>query len=98
MKYGVIIKESAKEGVIEAVAYYEKQQEQLGLRFLDRWEACIEALQQEPFIYQKKYKNFRQVLIKPFPYHLIYEVDSEEIVIYKVVYGGRHPRKRYTKK
>jgi len=35
---------------------------------------------------------------KTFSYQIIYEIDNEVIVIYKVVYGGRHPRKRYTKK
>ena len=98
MKYTLEIKESAKEGVIEAVLYYENQQEHLGVRFLDRWDACLESLWQEPFIYQKKYKNFRQSLIKPFPYHIIYEIEDEIIVVYKVVYGGRNPRKRYTKR
>ena len=44
MKYTLEIKESAKEGVIEAVLYYENQQEHLGVRFLDRWDACLESL------------------------------------------------------
>jgi plasmid stabilization system protein ParE len=98
MIYNLEIKESAQNDVIAAVEYYENQQEYLGVRFLDCWEAYLAELQQEPLIYQKKYKKFRQVLIKPFPYHIIYEVEEKTIVVYKVVYGGRHPHKRYTKK
>ena len=98
MKYNLDIKDSAKAGVLEAVEYYEGKQEDLGIRFLEQWESCVEALQRDPLLYQKKYKNFRQVLIKPFPYHIIYEVDEITVVVYKVVYGGRHPQKRFTKK
>lgn len=42
MKYGLDIKTSAKEGVLEAFSYYESKQEGLGVRFLDYWETHID--------------------------------------------------------
>lgn len=98
MNYKLDVKETADKDVVKAVRHYESKQEGLGVRFLNSWEQTLELLKHDPNIYQKKYKNFRQILIKPFPYHIIYEVEQSTIVVYKVPYGGRHPRKRYTKK
>lgn len=97
MSFHLEIKESAKEDIIEAFLFYENIQTDLGKKLLDYLEKCLESLQNEPYIYQKKYKDFRQVLVKPFPYHVIYEVENSIIIVYKFVYGGRHSRKRYLK-
>ena len=98
MKYTVDVKELARDNVTEAFLYYESKQQGLGERFLLCWEKHLASLQQEPNLYQKKYKDFRQVIIKPYPYHIIYEIEELVIVVYKVIYAGRHSRKRYTKK
>lgn len=71
MKYKVIVKESADENITETFLYYESRQAGLGERFLKCWENHLEVLQLDPNLYQKKYKDFRQLLIKPFPYHII---------------------------
>lgn len=98
MIYKIEITESANNDVVSAFIYYEHKHNGLGERFLSSWENQLISLQKEPLIYQKKYKNFRQVLLKPFPYHIIYEAENKTIVVYKVSYSGRHPRKRYTNK
>lgn len=98
MSYELDVKETADRDVTAAVKYYESKQQGLGERFLHRWEQTLEQLKQDPNLYQKKHKNFWQILIKPFPYHIIYDIEQKIISIYKVPYAGRHPRKRYTKK
>jgi plasmid stabilization system protein ParE len=98
MSYEIDVKETADNDVVNAVKYYESKQEGLGERFLNCWEKTLELLKQTPQSYQKKYKSFRQISVEPFPYHIVYEIEETTIVIYKVPYGGRHPRKRYKKK
>ena len=98
MNYEVNVQETANNDVIKAVKYYEREQEGLGERFLNRWQHTLELLKKAPNSYQKKYKNFRQIIIKPFPYQIIYDLEHTTIIVYKVPYAGRHPRKRYTKK
>lgn len=98
MKYHLDIKVSAEIGVLEAFDYYESKQKGLGARFLDYWEAHLESIEQNPLLFQKKYKDFRQALIKPYPYHIVYEVEGNTIFIFKVIYAGRDARKRYNKK
>ena len=97
MTYSIFVENTANNDVIDAVKYYESKQKGLGERFLKHWEETIDILKQNPNLYQKKYKNFRQILIKPFPYHIVYEIEQNTIVIYKVPYGGRHPRNRFKK-
>lgn len=98
MKFSLDIKISAKEAVLEAFDYYEGKQEGLGVRFLDYWETHIDIIKQDPLLFQKKYKDFRQVLINPYPYHIIYEVEGNLITVYKVIFAGRSSRNRYNKK
>ena len=81
MKYILDVKTSAENGVLEAFDYYEDKQEGLGARFLDYWETHIDIIKQDPLLFQKKYKDFRQALIKPYPYHIIYEVEGNIITI-----------------
>jgi plasmid stabilization system protein ParE len=98
MKYTLDIKETAKVGLFEAFDYYENKQEGLGDKFLDDWETHLNIIKQNPLLFQKKYKDFRQLLIKPYPYHIIYEVEENLITVYKVIYAGRNPTRRYIKK
>lgn len=98
MKFTIDVKETAKNNVVDAFLFYESRQAGLGERFLSSWEERLELIKDEPHLYQKKYKDFRQVLIKPFPYLIIYEVEEAVVVVYKVIYAGRNPRKIYTKK
>ncbi|MCC6372866.1 MAG: type II toxin-antitoxin system RelE/ParE family toxin [Bacteroidia bacterium] len=97
MMYALIIKDSAANDVIEAFLYYENILDGLGERFLQNWEEQLDSLKSQAELYQKKYKDFRQVSLQKFPYHVIYEIEGDTVVVYKVVYGGRHPRKRYSK-
>jgi len=98
MIFSIEVKESANADIINAFLFYENKLPGLGTRFMDAWEDQLQELSHKPEIYQKKYKSFRQVLIKPFPYHIIYEIEAKKIVVYKVSYAGRHPRKRFIKK
>ncbi len=98
MSYVLDIKISAESGVVNAFEYYESVENGLGIRFLDSWEKHLGIIKQNPLLFQLKYKNFRQTLIKPYPYHIIYEVEQNKITIYKVIYGGRSNQKRYNKK
>jgi hypothetical protein len=98
MKYILDIKISAKADVLDAFDYYEAIQDGLGKRFLFCWEAQINIVQLNPLLFQKTYKDFRQALIKPYPYHIIYKVEDKIITVYKVIYAGRSPRKSYSTK
>ena len=95
MKYSIEIKESARKGVVEAFLYYENQQLALGKRFLDKLELLLIEISKHPKLYAEKYKQFRQALIKPFPYLVTIEIIDTTIVVHKVIYAKRNPVKLY---
>ncbi len=95
MKYQVEIKESARKGAVDAFLYYEDQQIALGDRFLDKMELLLNDIVKHPKLYSEKHKQFRQALIKPFPYLIIFEIIQTTIVVYKVIYAKRNPNKLY---
>lgn len=95
MKYSLEIKESARKGVVEAFLYYENQQTNLGDRFLDKMELLLNNIAKQPKLYSEKYKQFRQALVKPFPYLIIFEIIEGIVVVHKVIYAKRNPSKLY---
>lgn len=95
MKFSIEIKESAKKGAIDAFLYYESQQKHLGERFLDKMELVLNDISKHPKLYPEKYKSFRQALIKPFPYLIIFEMTDQSIIVYKVVFAKKNPGKLY---
>lgn len=95
MKYSLEIKESARKGAVEAFLYYEDQKITLGDRFLDKMELLLNDISKHPKLYPEKYKQFRQALIKPFPYLIIFELVDARIVVYKVIYAKKQPHKFY---
>jgi hypothetical protein len=70
----------------------------LGKRFLDQWANELEFVAKNPFAYQIKYKEFREAKISGFPYLIIFEIESKEVIVYSVVHVYRNLRKRYKKK
>lgn len=95
MKYSLAMKESARKDAVSAFLYYENQQTNLGDRFLDKMELLLNNISKQPKLYSEKYKQFRQTLIKPFPYLIIFEIIEETIVVHKVIYVKRNPNKLY---
>ena len=103
MKYSIEIKESARKGAVEAFLYYEDKQPNLGDRFLDKMALLLllllllllNEISKHPKHYPEKYKQFRQALIKPFPYIIIFEMVDYTIVVYKVINAKRNPKKFY---
>lgn len=81
----------------EAFAWYEEQREDLGIEFLNEWENTAAHITEFPESCQKKYKEFRQALIKRFPYLVTYEIEGTVVVVYSVKNAKQHPKKHYKK-
>jgi toxin ParE1/3/4 len=98
MKKEIIVRDLAANNLLEAIAWYEDQQNGLGLEFLEEWESVLEFLSLYPDSCRKEYKNFRLAGLKRFPYIIIFENEPDLIVVYNVIYAGRQVKKRYKTK
>jgi len=72
-----------------------KQQAELGNKFLSAIEKELDSLSTNPF-HQIRYKDYRMLRIRKFPYLLVYYIseDNHTVYISAVFHGLQHPRKR----
>lgn len=98
MKYKLHPLKGVDDDIADAAEWYESKQPGLGDQFLNDWESTVTYILSNPLAYSKKTKNFRQASLKTFPYSIVYEIIDHLIVIYAVINGKRHPKKRYLRK
>ncbi len=58
-------------------------------------ELLLNNIAKQPKLYPEKYKQFRQALVRPFPYLIIFEIIEQTIVVHKVIAAKKNPIKRY---
>ena len=97
MRRSVVVKENAALQLAEAFLWDEEQQRNLGIAFLEEWESTAEYISSHAEGCSKKYKNFRQAVLRRFPYLVIYEIENDKVIVYSVLNAKRHPAKRYKK-
>jgi hypothetical protein len=94
MKYTLEIKEEAIADMQKAYDYYEECKTGLGERFLNTLEDYIERVRKNPQHYQIKRKPYREAFIKDFPYLIIFELETDKIIVYAVFNTWRNPKKK----
>lgn len=77
-----------------AVAWYELQQQGLGLDFLDCVDVSLARIRRSPEIYPVVLGSLRRCVVERFPFSIYFEIDKVEIVIQAVFDNRRDPRKR----
>lgn len=96
MKWTVVGRPQARNDVLEAADWYDRQREGLGDEFIEEVLAVFDALEVNPLQYCRRHptKSIRWRYPKRFPYRVIYEVIDEErlVVIAAVIHAARHDR------
>ncbi len=97
--YTLILLEEAKKEWLDASIYYELKQKGLGLRFTKAVEEHIDIITQTPKHYKKFKKDYREMLIKHFPFLIIYRIDEtkKKIVIVSIFHAKRNPKGKTSK-
>ena len=75
----------------ESREFYEAQEQGLGERFRRAVWAAIEILEQYPEIGEEVRPEIRKVLVRQFPYKLIYSATDDGLYIIAVAHGHRKP-------
>jgi plasmid stabilization system protein ParE len=93
-----LLEEAGKE-FIEAAQWYEQKSKGLGDRFIAIMQRKLHLIQQFPERYPKRRKNFREAVIRTFPYIIIYTFYKKEgiIIVNAIFHASRNPRKKYHK-
>jgi plasmid stabilization system protein ParE len=81
----------AEEEMIEAALFYETASPGLGDDFLDDIQHAIDTARKHPELGAGVAHGFRRMLIRRFPFTVIYAVESEQVVVVAVAHQRRRP-------
>jgi plasmid stabilization system protein ParE len=81
----------AEEEMTEAALYYEAARSGFGDIFLDDIQHAIDAIRERPEIGATVAYGCRRVLVRRFPFSIVYAVEAESIVIVAVCHQRRRP-------
>ena len=93
MKYTLTVKPEAELDILESAQWYEKKQENLGLRFMETVEEKLVLLTQNPLHYQASYKATRLALVNQFPYAIHFIVEGKKVIVLAVLGTMEDPNK-----
>jgi plasmid stabilization system protein ParE len=77
----------------EAVDWYDLRDDELGDRLENEFYAALSKIAAHPLMHQSVYKEFRRVLLKPFPYLLYYRLDGGTVVVVLLFHAARNPHR-----
>lgn len=81
MAFEVVVRPITLLEIDEAIAWYEKELSGLGNRFLRRVDECINKIKQHPESYLIIYPPVRRILLKTFPYKLLYFIKEKQVIV-----------------
>jgi toxin ParE1/3/4 len=81
----------AQAELLETSAYYEARARGLGGRFLDSVERELRLLENHPEAGPRLHGETRRLVLRGFPYSLLYEVRESEVRILAVSHQKRRP-------
>jgi plasmid stabilization system protein ParE len=77
--------------LIEAIRWYDERDQELGDDYLRRVYQCIASVERKPLLYPTVHRQMRRALVRRFPFQVLYEIESEEIIIYAIYHSARDP-------
>jgi hypothetical protein len=99
MDYKFDLFPNAIEEIDESAYWYEERVDGLGADFIDAIYKSFNVIALNPLAYPKK-KNYREFIVKKFPFLIIYEFWEKEGVInvLHVFHTSRNPKLKYRRK
>ena len=91
IKYKIVITSIAEEDIQTGNSWYELQQSELGIEFVEAIEKTIKNLQPNPRQFALIYKGIRRAVVKRFPFGIYYFIKDDLINIFAVVHFSRNP-------
>jgi mRNA-degrading endonuclease RelE of RelBE toxin-antitoxin system len=91
VELSVIFDESVYVDLNEIQSWYSKQREGLDAEFLLSFEASVQKIIRNPNAYPVLIDTARAILLRRFPYRIIYKIYSEKIIVFGVFHTSRNP-------
>lgn len=95
MSCPVVFSSLFEDSVTEAFDWYREQSDFAAMHLLERIDYAIQTVQRNPQLFQIQKRDFRQVILTPFPYVLIYKARKNDVLIFKIFHTSRNPKKKF---
>jgi len=89
----LVYRPEAAADIRAAFEWYERQREGLGDEFLAALSKAEEAARANPLSYGVIRRDARRIMLRRFPYQIIYRVVADVIVVVACFHGRRSPRR-----
>ncbi len=95
--YTIIFHPKAEKEYLESVIWYENSLIGLGQSFFTEIENALKQIQKKPLLFPQKNTQFREAVVKKFPYVIVYEIKEpiHQINILSVFHTKRNPKKKH---
>lgn len=87
----LVVRPEAQNELLTAQAWYELQAPGLGLEFARAVDVAVQRLLRMPLAFARIEANFRYVVLRKFPYSIIYYASEQEIVLVSFFHHKREP-------
>jgi len=91
----VILVAAAEDEALEAAAWYESQQADVGDTLMQELAVILQAIEERPdrfpFIETLRGRRFRRAMLRRFPYSIIYELFPDEVLVLAFAHTARRP-------
>ncbi|MFK7935512.1 MAG: hypothetical protein AB8G22_18505 [Saprospiraceae bacterium] len=87
--YQTQISSEAQFEINEAVEYFNSLALDLGFDFAYEVSEMVLKMEDNPFLFQKIYLDYRRAVIRRFQYNIIYYINRQTINIVAVIHGSR---------
>lgn len=96
MMYQIEFLRKSRLELLAAWEWYEDKQPGLGDKFKHQVDLRINEIERNPKRYPERKKNYRECIVKGFPYLIIYRVQVREkkIAIISIFHTSRSPKKK----
>ena len=81
MNFRLVVRSLAEKDIQNSFEWYEFQQRNLGLSFIDEISKGLSVIQSNPFIFQIRYKETRIGYINKFPFGIHYIIQEDKIIV-----------------
>jgi plasmid stabilization system protein ParE len=89
----VNLRPAAAADLLAAYDWYESQRPGLGDEFLAAVAAALRAVDAAPQCHPVVYRKTRRLLVRRFPYGLLYRLDDRKLILVACFHGSRDPRR-----
>lgn len=90
MNYELIYRITAEKDLADIESYYNKISPSLSTRFFNEFFETLQYIQQEPKLFQERYRKIRIAPLYQFPYGIHYQENQNQIVIFRVLHTKRY--------